>query len=482
MSERPTIISAPIDHADPSHPNHGEPAPGAPGLPSGTLDVIRELTRAVFDLVLMPARALIYLFERRGREQRLREDLECQADLSPLPTLEHRDGRALLIFIACAEASGEKHAANLVDAIRELERECGNEEPRFIGLGGAELAARGVELIGDPVSRAAMGFDVFSNLPFYFGLIARFSRVIQARRPDLFLPVDSPALHVPLAHIAKRRGVPVVHFVTPQYWGWAPWRVRGYRSAVDLALCILPFEQPWFERQRVRVAHVGHPLLDELSELPVGETSAAAPATPTLALLPGSRRHVVERNLPWMLRVLVELRTSLPGLSVVIPQNDPALEPLITELVENSGAADWVRLAAGELHTELSQADAAFSVSGTILIDLLHERLPTVVLYRLSNARQNALYQRFLTCPYFSSVNLVAGREILPEFCFYVDDPNEPLSEVVEAVRRSLGDTAWRTECLRGLEQAAERLGPPGAVDRAARHALSMASPVSSDA
>jgi len=440
---------------------------------SGAADVIAELVRAVVDLVLMPARAVTYLIERKRRERHAREDLECQSLFTPLPAHGRADDRrALVIFIACAEASGEKHAANLVDAIRELERERGAEEPYFYGLGGALLAERGVKLIGDPVSRAAMGFDVFSNLPFYFRLIASFSRTIQTAQPDLFLPVDSPALHVPLAHIAQRHRVPVVHFVTPQYWGWAPWRVRGYRRAVDLALCILPFELPWFERQGVNVSHVGHPLLDELREVPVGQTQATPSSPPTLALLPGSRRHVVERNLPWMLRVLSELQRTTPKLQVVIPQSDPSLAPLINEAVEAASAKDWVRVTTGELHEELKQVDAAFSVSGTILIDLLHERLPTVVLYRLSNARQNALYKRFLTCPYFASVNLVAGRQVLPEFCFYVDDPDEPFAEVVEAVRRSYSDEAWRAECLEGLELAASRLGSPGAVARAATHAL----------
>ena len=438
--------------------------------------MVAELIRAIADLLLMPVRAGFYWLERKRLQEQAISDLGCDYRLTQLPQLPAANGRrALVIFVACAEASGEKHAANLVDAIRALEQERGAPAPRFIGLGGKLLAERGVEIIGDPVSRAAMGFDVFSNLPFYLRLLATVARRLEDDRPDLFLPVDSPALHVPLSHIAKRHRVPVVHFVTPQYWGWAPWRVAGYRRAVDLALCILPFEEPWFRRHRVPVAHVGHPLLDELAGIPNGVNDAEPSSPLTLALLPGSRRHVVNRNLPWMLRCLEIVKRRNPDLRVVIPQNDRDLLPLITELVQSAGASDWIRIASGNLHAELAEVSAAFSVSGTILIDLLHRRLPTVVLYRLSNARQNWLYKNFLTCPYFASVNLIAGEAVLPEFCFYVGDPHEPLEPVAQAVERSLIDETWRADCRAGLDLAAIRLGPPGAVARAARHAVAQA-------
>jgi lipid-A-disaccharide synthase len=445
-------------------------------LSSGAGDVIAELVRALIDIALMPARACFYWLKRKQLESEARSDLECTSLLTQLPQLPPGKGQAALeIFVACAEPSGEKHAANLVDAIRELEKKRGAPEPRFVGLGGAILAERGVEIIGDPVSRAAMGFDVFSNLPFYMQLLASVAKRMEHNRPDLFLPVDSPALHVPLSHIAKRHRVPVVHFVTPQYWGWAPWRVGGYRRAVDLALCILPFEEPWFRRHQVPVAHVGHPLLDELADISSGAESTKSQTAPILALLPGSRRHVVTRNLPWMLKALENVKRSIPELQVVVPQSDAGLVPLLEELVKTAGASDWVRIASGNLHAELEQARAAFSVSGTILIDLLHRRLPTVVLYRLSNARQNWLYKNFLTCPYFSSVNLIAGKEVLPEFCFHAGDPNEPMQQVAEAVERSLSDETWRAECRDGLDLAAKRLGPPGAVARAAEHAVGIA-------
>ncbi|MEO6709319.1 MAG: hypothetical protein ABI054_04835, partial [Planctomycetota bacterium] len=292
---------------------------------------------------------------------------------------------------------------------------------------------------------------------------------LRETQPDVCLFVDSPALHVPLGHIARRAGVPVVHFVAPQHWGWAPWRARGYRSAVDRALTILPFEQAWFARRGVPTLHVGHPLLDALLDVPVG---APDESSRTIALLPGSRRKVIERNLPWMLARLAELRTEFPDLDVVLPHGRSELGQLLRSHIEAAGASSWVRLETGDLHQSLRSVRAAFSVSGTVLLDLLHHRLPTVVAYRLGGAAGPWMYEHLLTPPWFASVNLLAGREVLPEFCFAGDGP---LEAVREALRRAFGDPLWRAECGRGLELAAQRLGPSGACRRAAEVVLELA-------
>jgi len=290
-----------------------------------------------------------------------------------------------------------------------------------------------------------------------------------AVRPDVCVPVDSPALHVPLARVARAHGVPVAHFVTPQYWGWAPWRARGYRRAVDRALSILPFEPAWFERRGISVAHVGHPLLDALASV--------APTRPPddsrrLAILPGSRLGVIERNLPWMLAAAARLHARDPEIRAVVVHERRELAEPIEAAIERAGASAWARAQTGDLHGSLSRARCAFSVSGTVLLDLLHHRLPAVVVYRLANARSSWAARRFLTVPWFSSVNLLAGREVYPEFCFHGDGPVEAIDE---ALARAFGDDGWREACAADLEVAAKRLGPPGAAGRAAAQVLDLA-------
>jgi lipid-A-disaccharide synthase len=446
---------------DPRSPSRIGPAP--------RLAVARELARAAGALALLPIRAADFALRREALRRELLELIEAPAPASGAPEPRVARTEPLRLFVSSAEASGEIHAANFVAALRGIVAACGAPPPEIFGLGGARLAARGVEIAGDPGARAAMGFDgALSGLPYYLALLERCARELRERRPHVAVLIDSPALHVPLAHVARRYGVPVAHFVTPQYWGWAPWRVASYARAVDLALTILPFEPEWFARRGVRAAHVGHPLLDELAG--VATPSADPPGPPVLALLPGSRAAVIERNLPWMLDAARRVRARLPEVEVEVVQGSEEHRERIESLTEASGGGARSRF--GDLHGALSRARAALSVSGTVLLDLAHHRIPSVCIYRVGGAASVAAHRHGLSTPWFASVNLLAGREVVPEHCFA---GRGPLEAICGALERCLTDEAERARQRRGFEVARERLGPPGACARAARHVLGLA-------
>ena len=432
--------------------------------------VRREVARALGAGLLLPARALGYLATSGRRRREVADSLASPAALAADPSLPPLPDRPLRIFVSCAETSGETHAVTLVRALRAAIERRGGPPPEITGLGGVRLEAEGVRHVGRPVERAAMGFGgAVENLSYYADLLRRTAAHLAETRPDVCVPVDSPALHVPLARIARAHEVPVVHFVTPQYWGWAPWRVGGYRAAVDRALSILPFEPAWFARRGVPVAHVGHPLLDALASVPAERPAEDARH---LVLLPGSRQGVLSRNLPWMLAAVARLRAREPEVRALVVHEQRELAEPIEAAIERAGAAAWARAETGNLHGSLSRARCALSVSGTVLLDLLHRRVPAVVVYRLSSRRAEWASRRFLTVPWFSSVNLLAGSEVYPEFTFHGDGPVEAIDA---ALRRAWGDEAWRKACVAGLDLARERLGPPGACDRAAVQVLDVA-------
>ncbi len=428
-----------------------------------------ELGRALGGALLAPLRYAAHVPVRRRVLSEIREDVhEGAGVLSPLPTPEVPTDRPLRILIGAAEASGEIHGANLIQAIRARVEAAGGPAPEFAALGGERIRALDVPTIADPVARAHTGFDgVLESLPYYVGVIEDTARHARTVRPDLFIPVDSPALNVPLAHAVRRYGVKTCHLVAPQYWGWAPWRVRGYRRAMDLALTILPHEPAWYSRHEVHTRHIGHPLLDHLAETPVTRPDERSRV---LALLPGSRRGVIQRNLPWMLDALEPLRKAAPDAEVRILQATDEHAALIGELARDH----VVTFASGDLHGELARARSAFAVSGTILTDVLHHRLPTVVLYRFSKRLESFLYDHVLTTPFFASTNLLAGSEVLPEHGFRGEGP---VGLVGAQVRDAFLDPETRARASEGLEGAARRLGPPGAIDRAAAHALNLATP-----
>jgi lipid-A-disaccharide synthase len=441
-------------------PRDALPEPArAPGVNRA---VAAELTRAGLDGLLLPLRSARFLMRARDVRTGVLLDLSSLASVEdPGPPLQAPE-RPLRIFLSSAEPSGEQHAAALVHALRaELER-LDAPPPRFLALGGERTRALGIETVGDPLERAAMGAKPLGSVPFYAGLLRRAGEHIARFQPDVLVPVDSPALHLPLARIARPHARRIVHLVAPQYWAWAPWRVQAYRKVVDLALTILPFERAWFVRNHVRAAFIGHPELAEHPAVPEAERAG-------LVLLPGSRASVVDRNLPWMLARALELRARHPNLKVAVLHDRPEREAQLRRHLAAAGAEGSVRLAIGDLHGELARARAALSVSGTILIDLLQHRIPTAVIYRLDSALAVLAKRLFLTVPSFSSVNLVAGRSVFWEACFRGPGP---ASDLLGNLERILFDDGHRRATREALEEVARRLGPPGAVQRAARFVL----------
>ncbi len=380
-------------------------------------------------------------------------------DLPSLPDVPLR------LFLAAAEPSGESHAARLAQALQRLAVEAGAPSPELRGLGGDELRAAGVETLADPGSKAAMGAGVMGALPFYTGLIERSAACWAGWRPHTFVPVDSPALFVPMARTAQRFGVPTVHHIAPGFWAWAPWRVSRYRRYIQRALTILPFEPAWFARHGVPTGHVGHPLLDELAGLPT-PPGADDRARDALILLPGSRGHEIDDNLPWMLRVVERLRLARPGLAVRVLQSSERHRERIAGILAGGPPVEERYT---DLHPELSRGRVVLAVSGTVLTDVLHHRLPTVAIYRDTGIWKARAQNLILTTGSFATTNLVAGERIVPEHLFRGDGP---LEEVTNWLTQAWDDPQLRSTIARGLERAAKRLGPAGAAERAARFVL----------
>jgi len=440
-----------------------------PRGPSPRAAVGLELARALTGVLLLPLRFFDYQLARDDLRRELEADLWSTPEIAAPPPIAAPPARALRVFLSCAEASGELHAVNLARALARRLEAMGAPAPELVGLGSERMVAAGLRAVGDPVQRAAMGFGgMLRSLPYYVRLIADCARVLRDEAPDLCVLVDSPALHVPLGHIARRYGVPVAHFATPQYWAWAPWRARGYRSAVSRALTILPFEPSWFRRRGIDCAHVGHPLQDDLE----GVAPTRAPThSRELMLLPGSRASVIDRNLPWMLAACERLRERVPELQVVVAQGNPSLIQRCQMHVDSGPGRIQARIE-GDLHACLSRARAALSVSGTVLLDVLHHRLPVVVIYRLAGRREDWMRRHLLTVPYFASINLLAARRVVPEFAFAGNGPTDAVDGELWAL---FADEERRRACRGGLELAARRLGPAGACARAADQCLFLA-------
>ena len=360
------------------------------------------------------------------------------------------------VFIAAGEPSGDLHAARYAQALRAR-----IPDATFVGFGGPRMVEAGVELRANLVERAVMGVSkVIAEFGFVMDVAADFLYELEHDRPDVLVLVDYPGLNLNLARMAQDHGVPVVYFICPQVWAWAPWRMRRVASRVDLLLAILPFEEHLYRRVHSRVHYVGNPVFDHLSEIEANEPEPSPPVDGRyLAILPGSRRQEVEGALPSMLRIAASVAEA-QALPIVVSCQRPSLRPRIDEICRESRVevSVWDQPA----HTLQRTAYLTLVVSGTATLEQAFFGGPMLVLYP-AKPWQRGLFRYFSVTPFVCLVNLIAGREVVREFLFDEDDIPEITDFALALAEPEAREEA--AETLRALR--AERF-EPGASDRAA--------------
>ena len=369
-----------------------------------------------------------------------------------------------LLFVA-GEASGDLHASGVARALKA-------EGAPFAltGIGGDQMREAGVELLEHADKLAVMGFvEVIRHLPRHWALLRQLEQRIRSGRVALVILIDYPGFNMKVAKIAADAGVPVLYYITPQVWAWGAGRLEKLAHWVTKAAVILPFEESLLAAHHIDATFVGHPLLDRVAALP---TRAEARRTlglrddaPVLALFPGSREQEILRHLDDFVLVAEELRRRDHRLQVIVSvaptvDLDPARCPF-----------PMVRSAS---FTVLRAADAAMCKSGTTTLEAAVTGCPLVVAYRTSPVTY-ALARRLVKIPHIGLVNVVAGREVAPEFG---QDALRPAA-VADALQPLLrpGDPT-REAMLRGLAEVRASLGTPGAAHRVADMAIALAGAV----
>ena len=369
-------------------------------------------------------------------------------------------GRADLLVVA-TEASADLHAARVLEELRLL-------RPRLaaFGMGGARLRAAGLESLRQAEEMSVMGFsEVLPKIPVILGILRQLAAAAELRRPAVALLVDSPDFNLRLAKRLKRLGVKVVYYVSPSVWAWRRGRVRTIARVVDRMLCILPFEERFYEGTGVSARFVGHPLAERPRPGRPEEYRAALglpQGRTTVALLPGSRRSEVKRIFPPMLEAAERIRASHPDAQFVVPVA-PTLpeDALRRHLARHPGME--VTLVSGQTEAVVGASDAALVKSGTSTLETALMLRPMVVVYRLSWVSY-LIGRLFVRLAHFALVNLLAGRTLVPELLQRQATPERMAAELLPL----LEDGAARAEQLRGLEEVRASLGEPGAPRRVA--------------
>ncbi|MBN2138873.1 MAG: lipid-A-disaccharide synthase [Sedimentisphaerales bacterium] len=364
------------------------------------------------------------------------------------------------VFISAAEPSGDDHCANLIRAFQK--EDYGNVE--LVGIGGVKMAEAGCELLQITAGKAAMTYNVFGQLGYYYRLLGRVKDYLRNNKVDLAVVCDSPGFNWHVAKFAKKLGIKTVFFVAPQLWAWASWRIGKMRKSCDKLCCLLPFEEDWFNDRGVDTVFVGNPMLAAI-EVEWGRAkdySKFDAENVRVALMPGSRD--AELNSLWepMQKIALRIKGRYGGASFVTVAVDAERHKMLEDRQIPGFECDYeinsVCRTAGE-------ADFAVVASGSATLEVAAMGCPMVVMYQSSRILWHLVGRWLINTKYLCLVNIVAGRELVPEFMPYFTS----IDPIVESIEGFLRDKSKLAQFSGELAELTRPLGLKNTGDEVTR-------------
>ena len=362
------------------------------------------------------------------------------------------------LLISAGEASGDMYAARLATALQK------RMDVALFGMGGPQMRAAGVDVITDYKEVSVVGItEILSHLPSLIRAMRRLVSEAQCRKPPFAILTDFPGFHLRLARKLRPLGVRNIYYICPQFWAWRPWRVRIVRRRFAQALCIFPFEEAFFGNAGVPTKFIGHPLVGAVQATQSREDFCRQqnldPSKLIVTILPGSRHAELAQHMPVIREACAQIQQQRPTQFVVAA----AAHSNLHDLQAGWNSALSLRIVEGQTYNALAAADAAVVSSGTATIEAALLDVPMVVVYRVTPLTA-LLAKPLVRTSYFSMVNLIAERQVVPELIQKDFTPKRVADEVLRLMNDSRASEALRA----GLAEVRTRLGPPGAVDRAA--------------
>ena len=369
------------------------------------------------------------------------------------------------IVIVAGETSADLHGAKLVKAMRAR-----TDRLDFYGVGGPALRRAGVHILVDAAALSVVGLtEVVAKLPNILNGFKTVKRNLKKLKPDLLILIDFPDFNLNLAAAAKKMGIRVLYYVSPQIWAWRPGRVKRIARLVDHMAVILPFEEEIYKNHEIPVTFIGHPLLD--SPGPVSEAAINNPigAQPVIGLLPGSRESEIIRHVPVMLETAGILRPRYSGLKFLISHAPSVRREQLESLIHKNLPDIDLEIFSNPVEEMFHHCTLIIAASGTVTLQAAIYGLPMVIIYKVSPLSY-LLGRALVRVKNIGLVNLIAEKEIVPEFVQYDASANN----IADAASEILSDDAKRRHMQNELVKVRERLGKPGASERLADIALQM--------
>jgi len=371
-------------------------------------------------------------------------------------------------LIVTGEASGDLHGANLIKAARKLDPEL-----TFCGVGGEKMAAAGCDILIPSSELSVMGLvEVVRHLPRIWRVFQQLKQLLfSSQAPDVVILIDSPDFNLRLAKQAKKAGIPVLYYVSPQVWAWRKGRVKGISAVVDRLAAIFPFEPECYRGYPIDVRYVGHPLLDEAGASADVETIRQRyqlkGTGPVIGLFPGSRQNELTYSFPTIVETAAKLGQAHPSAEFVVPLAPGVEEGQLRSQLEESGIeATFVR---DSIYDTAAACDVVLGVSGTVTLQVALVETPMAILYKAAPLTY-AIGKHLVSVEFIGLPNIVAGKSVVREF---IQDDANPQA-LFEEVQRILMDDAYHQTMKQNLAEVRHRMGEPGCSGRVAEMAIEL--------
>ncbi|MCF8066997.1 MAG: lipid-A-disaccharide synthase [Desulfobacterales bacterium] len=369
------------------------------------------------------------------------------------------------VMIVAGEASGDLHGSMLVKEMFQRDNALS-----FYGVGGKAMKDAGVEILVDAETLSVVGItEVIPKLPTVFRSMRTVKQALKKMRPDLLVLIDYPDFNLRIAPYAKKLGIPVLYYVSPQIWAWRSGRVKKIKKCVDHMAVILPFEADFYRKYDVPVTFIGHPLFDERVFPSREDIESKKDEPPVIGLLPGSRIGELSRHLPIMLDTAGEIASRLGDVKFALSLAPSIKKSFMEELITGHPEASRIEIVSGGAEKVILQSRMVIAVSGTVTLEIGLFGMPMVVIYKVSPISYR-IGRALIQVKNISIVNLIAGKTIVPELIQHEANPVNIADEACKIFQDAALLKTLRSELLdvRGA------LGGPGASGRLAEIAIGM--------
>jgi len=373
------------------------------------------------------------------------------------------------IFISAGDASGDIHGANLMRCLLEKDQHID-----FYGLGKEHMKQAGLHCLHDMSTKSLMWLHVLAELSTFLKIKKDCICFFRQERPCAVILIDYCGFNFYLAKAARKLGIPVIYYVSPQLWAHGPWRVNKMKKLVDKLLVIYPFEKPFYDTAGISTTYVGHPLFDEIykegvDEGVVSELKKQLGET-IVSFLPGSRKQEIVRLLPLFLKSSVQINQTIPSARFLISCSEEQNFDLVNTIVKRSTVP--YKIVIGKIHEVIKASSLCIASAGTVTLQIANYLKPMIVVYKISPFAY-FIAKPFFATPYIALVNKLADKMIAPELLMY----RENYTWLANQATQLLCNDQKRQNGIHELSLLMDRIGKPGASERAAGEIFKLISP-----